>query len=66
VLFIRQVQQRLKDIGYDSGVGTGVLDPPTADVLRQYQSHQGLPVTGSLGENTLRALLLFPSPWQSP
>jgi tetratricopeptide (TPR) repeat protein len=66
VLFIRQVQQRLKDIGYDTGVGTGVLDTSTADVLRQYQSHQGLPVTGSLGEPTLRALLLFQSPWQSP
>ena len=66
VLFIRQVQQRLKDIGYDPGTGTGVLDIPTAEVLRQYQSEQGLPVTGSLGENTLRALLVFPSPWQSP
>ena len=66
VLFIRQVQQRLKDIGYDPGTGTGVLDIPTAEVLRQYQSKQGLPVTGSLGENTLRALLVFPSPWQSP
>jgi tetratricopeptide (TPR) repeat protein len=66
VLFIRQVQQRLKDIGYDPGVGTGVLDPPTTHVLRQYQSNQGLPVTGSLGENTLRALLLFPSPWTLP
>jgi tetratricopeptide (TPR) repeat protein len=66
VLFIRQVQQRLKDIGYDPGVGTGVLDTSTANVLRQYQSNQGIPVTGSLGEPTLRALLLFLPPWQSP
>ena len=48
------------------GLGLEYLDIPTAEVLRQYQSKQGLPVTGSLGENTLRALLVFPSPWQSP
>jgi TonB family protein len=52
----RQVQERLRRAGYNPGAADGVPGPQTVTALRQYQTAQGLPVTGLLDEATRRAL----------
>ncbi|RPJ52928.1 MAG: peptidoglycan-binding protein [Acidobacteria bacterium] len=54
---IVQVQEALKQAGFDPGMPSGVLDPPTREALRQYQRFRGLPGTGQLDEQTRAALL---------
>ena len=51
-----QVQERLRSAGYNPGVADGVPGPQTVAALRQYQTAQGLPVTGLLDEATRQAL----------
>src|SRR5262247_2889130 len=48
----RQVQERLRSAGYTPGAADGVPGPQTVAALRQYQTAQGLPVTGLLDEVT--------------
>jgi TonB family protein len=52
----RQVQERLRSAGYTPGVADGVPGPQTVAALRQYQTAQGLPVTGLLDEATRKDL----------
>ena len=52
----RQVQERLRSAGYNPGAVDGVPGPQTIAALRQYQTAQGLPVTGLLDEATRKAL----------
>ena len=52
----RQVQERLRSAGYYPGTADGVPGPQTVAALRQYQTAQGLPVTGLLDEATRQAL----------
>jgi TonB family protein len=52
----RQVQERLRSAGYNPGAVDGVPGPQTVAALRQYQTAQGLPVTGLLDEATRKAL----------
>jgi TonB family protein len=52
----RQVQERLRSAGYNPGAADGVPGPQTVAALRQYQTAQGLPVTGLLDEATRKAL----------
>src|SRR5215475_5155392 len=52
----RQVQERLRSAGYHPGTADGVPGPQTVAALRQYQTAQGLPVTGLLDEATRQAL----------
>jgi TonB family protein len=52
----RQVQERLRSAGYNPGAVDGVPGPQTVAALRQYQTAQGLPVTGLLDEATRQAL----------
>jgi peptidoglycan hydrolase-like protein with peptidoglycan-binding domain len=55
---IRLAQERLKAEGFDPGPVNGVLNPHTETALRQYQEKQGIAVSGSLDEATLRELQL--------
>src|SRR4029450_5634570 len=48
----RQVQARLHSAGYAPGAADGVPGAQTVAALQQYQTAQGLPVTGLLDEAT--------------
>ena len=53
---VRQVQQKLNDIGYHAGSVDGVLGPQTESALRQFQQARNLDATGHIDSNTLAAL----------
>ena len=53
---VRQLQERLKEIGYYDGALDGIYGPNTAEAVREYQRGQGLPVTGRLDQETAQAL----------
>ncbi len=53
---IRQAQERLQELGYYDGAIDGIYGPKTAEAMRTYQQAQGLPVTGTLDQETARAL----------
>ena len=53
---VRQVQERLQAAGFTPGASDGRLGPHTRAALRQYQQRHGLPVTGALTPQTLKAL----------
>ncbi len=53
---VRQVQQKLNDIGYHAGSVDGVLGPQTQSALRQFQRARNLDATGHLDSKTLAAL----------
>jgi peptidoglycan lytic transglycosylase len=53
---IRQVQERLKELGYYDGAIDGVYGPQTAEAVREYQRGQGLAVTGSVNQETAQTL----------
>ena len=50
---VRQVQQALKDKGYDPGPVDGVMGVKTTNALSSYQRDHGLPV-GNMNKETLR------------
>jgi hypothetical protein len=56
-----QVQQKLTELGYATGRADGIMGPITEKALKQFQTHQKLPVTGRVDENTLTALGLSES-----
>lgn len=53
---VRQVQQKLKDQGFDVGQVDGIWGPQTAEALKDFQNQQGLEATGDLSQSTLIAL----------
>src|SRR2546426_8118979 len=53
---IRQVQERLQNVGFNPGTIDGALGPQTQQALRWFQNAQGLRATGDLDELTLNAL----------
>jgi peptidoglycan hydrolase-like protein with peptidoglycan-binding domain len=53
---IRQVQERLQELGYYDGAIDGIPGPNTAEAMREYQQARGLPVTGRLDQETAQAL----------
>ena len=53
---VRQVQQKLNDIGYHAGSVDGVLGPQTQSALRQFQRARNLDATGHIDSKTLTAL----------
>ena len=55
---IRQVQNRLRDEGFDPGHTDGVFGPQTQAALRQYQRARGLAVSGRCDPATVEALRL--------
>ena len=52
---VRQVQQKLNDMGYHAGSVDGVLGPQTESALRQFQQARKLDATGHIDSNTLAA-----------
>lgn len=43
-----QLQARLRALGYNVGPADGVVGPRTVAAAREFQSAQGLPVTGTV------------------
>lgn len=52
---IRNVQQQLRDQGYDVQVD-GIMGPGTQNALRRYQTDNDLQATGNLNQETIDAL----------
>ena len=53
---VRQLQERLLEMGYDAGRPNGVYGQQTARAVAQFQREVGLSVDGSFGPKTLAAL----------
>ena len=53
---LREVQQRLAELGYDPGPVDGVAGAQTAAALRAFQSARGLRPTGRMDSPTREAL----------
>jgi peptidoglycan hydrolase-like protein with peptidoglycan-binding domain len=62
---VRQVQERLKEAGFNPGPVDGQLGPQTREALKEYQKAHGLPQTGQLDEPT-RDLLMAQRPQDVP
>jgi len=56
--FVRELQRRLKDKGYDPGVINGEYTVQTEDALRDFQGREGLPATGLPDVETVKRLKL--------
>ncbi len=59
---VKEVQQRLKQLGFDPGPADGLPGAATSSALRAYQRQQGLQVTGHLDNRTQQALGISPPP----
>jgi len=53
---VRQAQMALKNRGYNPGEVNGMVSSQTQDAIRQFQTSNGLPVTGKLDQPTQSAL----------
>lgn len=53
---VRNVQQALKDKGYDPGPVDGIMGPNTRAAIKQFQSDNNLPATGEPDDQTLARL----------
>jgi ankyrin repeat protein len=58
---VYQVQQKLKELGYDPGSPDGIWGKKTTSAIKRFQVDNGLPVTGHLDAQT-RAKLIFKKP----
>ncbi len=58
---VRDVQQTLKQQGFNPGPVDGVMGPRTEQALRTFQQAHGLQASGSLDERTLSALGVQPA-----
>jgi len=56
---IREVQQALKDKGYDVGAVDGIMGGGTKAAIRKFQEDNGLPIGGSLNIELLKALGVY-------
>jgi len=54
--FIKEVQQKLNDLGFDAGPVNGDLGFKTQAAIAQFQLANVLPVSGALDDQTLLAL----------
>ncbi len=52
----KQIQQRLKDLGYYTGVVDGVLDWKTTQAIKEFQFDYGVTADGIVGPETARLL----------
>ena len=52
----KQIQQRLKELGYYYGNIDGIIGSQSLSAIRNFQRDYGLTVDGIVGSNTLRAL----------
>ncbi len=55
---VRDVQLELRRRGFYGGEIDGIFGPRTRDAVAAYQDRRGLPVTGAIDRETLRALNL--------
>ena len=53
----REVQQRLREEGFDPGPADGLLGPRTRDAIRRWQESAGVPATGYLDSASVETLL---------
>ncbi len=53
---IKQIQQSLKDKGFDPGQVDGIMGPNTRQALQQFQQSQGIASSGKLNQQTLQSL----------
>jgi hypothetical protein len=53
---IKQIQEALKEKGFDPGEADGVAGPKTSQAIREFQKSQNLQVTGRIDEKTASAL----------
>jgi peptidoglycan hydrolase-like protein with peptidoglycan-binding domain len=53
---MRQVQQALKDAGFEPGPVDGILGPRTREALRNFQTANRLQATGEVNQDTIAAL----------
>jgi hypothetical protein len=53
---LRHVQRKLKEMGYDAGKVDGIWGPNTQAAVRNFQQSKGLQPTGTLDQETARAL----------
>lgn len=53
---VRQLQERLLEMGYDIGRADGIYAAPTARAVAQFQREVGLSADGACGPQTLNAL----------
>lgn len=54
--FVKQVQQKLNDLGFDAGTVNGDFGEKTQAALAQFQLAHLLPASGALDDETLKAL----------
>lgn len=54
--FIKEVQQKLNELGFDAGPVNGDLGEKTQAALAQFQLSRVLPASGALDDGTLYAL----------
>ena len=54
---VRDVQAALKKDGFDPGPVDGIMGPRTVAAIRNFQSHNGLEVTGTINTETEKALM---------
>ena len=57
----KQIQQRLKELGYYKGNIDGIIGPQSLKAIKNFQKDYGLVVDGIVGKNTLKALGLSSS-----
>ncbi len=50
------VQERLRNLGYDTGKPDGISGPQTSAAITAFQAEQGLEPTGEVNDDTLSAL----------
>ncbi len=53
---VKEVQKRLKELGYLTGSADGVFGEKTADAVKAFQKRNGLTADGVVGESTLKKL----------
>ncbi|GAA2495256.1 N-acetylmuramoyl-L-alanine amidase [Winogradskya humida] len=53
---VRTLQERLLEMGFDTGRADGIYGPRTARAVAQFQREVGLTPDGSCGPNTMKAL----------
>lgn len=63
---VADIQQKLKQMGYDIGSVDGIFGQKTLAAVKAFQKAQGLPVDGIVGPNTWQALFGGPQPPPSP
>ncbi len=64
---VRQIQTRLKELGYNPGTIDGIYGTNTQNAVKAFQRDKGLSVDGIAGPKTLKALgissgILLPTP----